>query len=62
MKINSEMNLKYSTYDHLDKLQCIEDENILNLEKKFDPFSIDKNYNYELLYRHILLFRWLQLL
>jgi hypothetical protein len=46
MKINSEMNLKYSTYDHLDKLQCIEDENILNLEKKFDPFSIDKNYNY----------------
>ena len=46
MKINSEMNSKYNTYDHLDKLQCIEDENILNLEKKFDPFSIDKNYNY----------------
>ena len=46
MKINSEMNLKYNTYDHLDKMQCIEDENILNLEKKFDPFLIDKNYNY----------------
>ena len=46
MKINSEMNLKYNTYDHLDKMQCIEDEYILNLEKKFDPFLIDKNYNY----------------
>ena len=40
------MNEKYNTYDHLDKLKCIEDEEILNLEKKFDPFSIDKNYNY----------------
>ena len=46
MKINSEMNLKYNTYDHLDKLQCIEDENILNIEKKLDQFSIDQNYNY----------------
>ena len=46
MKLNEEMNSKYNTYDHLDKLKCIEEEEILNIEKKFDPFSIDKNYNY----------------
>jgi len=46
MKLNEEMNSKYNTYDHLDKLKCIEEEEILNIEKKLDPFSIDKNYNY----------------
>ena len=46
MKINIEMNSKYNSYDHLDKFQCIENENILNIEKKFDPFSLDINYNY----------------
>ena len=46
IKINSEMNEKYNSFNHLDKMQCIEDEEILNIEKKFDPFSIDKNYNY----------------
>jgi len=46
MKLNEEMNSKYNTYDHLDKFKCIEEEEILNIEKKFDPFSIDKNYNY----------------
>ena len=46
MKLNEEMNSKYNTYDHLDKLKCIEEEEILNMEKKFEPFSIDKNYNY----------------
>ena len=46
LKINTEMNLKYNTYDHLDRLKCIEDEEILALDKKFDLFSIDNNYNY----------------
>ena len=46
MKINIEMNSKYNSYDHLDKFQCIENEKILNIEKKFDPFSLDINYNY----------------
>ena len=40
------MNSKYNTFDHLDKLKCIENEEILNLEKKIDSFSIDKNYDY----------------
>ena len=46
LKVNTEMNSKYNSYDHLDKLKCIDDEDILALEKKFDPFSIDSNYNY----------------
>ena len=40
------MNSKYNTYDHLDKLKCIENEKIINLEKKFEKFSIENNYNY----------------
>lgn len=39
MKVNEEMNSKYNTYDHLDKFKCNEDEEILNLEKKFDSFQ-----------------------
>ena len=46
MKVNEEMNSKYNTYDHLDKFKCNQDEKILNLEKKFDSFSKDKNYDY----------------
>ena len=46
VKINTEMNSKYNTYDHLHQFKCPENEDIINLEKKFDPFSIDKNYNY----------------
>ena len=46
LKINSEMNSKYNTYNHLNRMQCKENEEMINLEKKFDPFSIDKNYNY----------------
>ena len=42
------MNSKYDTYDHIDRLKCIEDEEILNLEKKLDYFSKDKNYDYAL--------------
>ena len=45
-KINVDMNSKYNTYDHLDKLKCIEDEKIIEIEKKFEQFSIDNNYNY----------------
>ena len=46
LKINTEMNSKYNTYNHLNRMQCKENEEMINLEKKFDPFSIDKNYNY----------------
>ena len=40
------MNSKYNTYDHLDKLKCIENEEIDKIEKKFENFTIDINYNY----------------
>ena len=40
------MNTKYNTYDHLDKLKCIENEEIIKIDKKFENFSIDNNYNY----------------
>ena len=40
------MNSKYNTYDHLDKLKCIENEEIIKIDKKFENFSIDNNYNY----------------
>ena len=45
-KINVDMNSKYNSYDHLDKLKCVEDEKIIEIEKKFEQFSIDNNYNY----------------
>ena len=45
MKIEQEMNKKYS-YDNWDKFKCDENAEFLVLEKKFDPFSIDKGYNY----------------
>ena len=45
MKIEQEMNNKYS-YDNWDKFKCNENTEFLILEKKFDPFSIDKGYNY----------------
>ena len=45
-KINVEMNSKYNSYDHLDKLKCIANEEFINMEKKLDKFSIDVNYNY----------------
>ena len=40
------MNSKYNSYDHLDKLKCVEDEKIIEIEKKFEQFSADNNYNY----------------
>ena len=46
MKVNSEMNTKYNSYDHLDKLKCVENDEIINIEKKFEAFSIDINYDY----------------
>lgn len=33
MKVNTEMNIKYNSYDHLDKLKCVENDEILNIEK-----------------------------
>ena len=46
IEINEEMNKKYNSYDHFDKLKCNDDLNIIEIEKKFEFFSIDPNYNY----------------
>jgi ubiquitin-protein ligase E3 A len=47
MKINKEMiNKNTISYNNLDSLKCDENPNLINIEKKFDPFSLDKNYNY----------------
>lgn len=46
MKVNTEMNIKYNSYDHLDKLKCVENDEVLNIEKKFEAFTIDINYDY----------------
>ena len=46
MLINQSMINVYNTYDNLDKFICNENEEILKLEKKFDSFSINLNYNY----------------
>jgi len=40
------MNTIYNSYDHLDKLKCVENDEIINIEKKFEEFSIDINYDY----------------
>ena len=45
MKIEQEMTNKYS-YDNWDKFKCNENTEFLILEKKLDPFSINKGYNY----------------
>ena len=42
------MNSKYNTFDHLDKLKCVENEEILKIEQKFENFSIDNNYDYSI--------------
>ena len=47
MKVYSELNSKYDTFDNIDKLKCIENDEILNIEKKFESFSVDINYDYE---------------
>ena len=40
------MNSKYNTFNHLDKLKCVENEEILKIEQKFENFSVDNNYDY----------------
>ena len=40
------MNNKYNTYDHFDKLKCVENEEILEIEKKFESFSVEPNYDF----------------
>ena len=46
LQINVELYKKYNSYNHLYRMKCIENDEIINLEKKFDSFSIDKDYNY----------------
>ena len=40
------MNKKFNTYDHFDKLKCVENSKIIEVEKKFENFSIENNYDY----------------
>jgi len=46
IEINEELNKKYNEYDHLDKLKCVDNIEILEIEKKFENFTIDINYDY----------------
>ena len=46
IELNEEMNKKYNTYDHFDKLKCVENSEIIEIEKRFDTFSIEPGYNY----------------
>ena len=40
------MNKKYNTYDHFDKLKCVENSKIIEIEKKFENFSIENDYDF----------------
>ena len=40
------MNKKFNTYDHFDKLKCVENSKIIEIEKKFENFSIENDYDY----------------
>ena len=40
------MNKKYNSYDHFDKLKCYDNIEIIEIEKKFELFSIEENYDY----------------
>ena len=40
------MNKKYNSYDHFDRLKCYDNLEIIELEKKFEFFSLDPNYDY----------------
>ena len=47
MKINLDtINNKSSSLDNLDEFLCNDSPDILNIENKFDPFSIEQTYNY----------------
>ena len=46
IEINEEMNKKYNSYDHLDKLRCYDNIEIIEIEKKFEFFSIEPDYDY----------------
>ena len=40
------MNKKFNTYDHFDKLKCVENSKIIEIEKKFENFSIENDYDF----------------
>ena len=40
------MNKKYNSYDHLSKLKCVENLEIIGIEKKFEFFSVENDYDY----------------
>ena len=40
------MNIKNETYDHFNLLKCVENDQILEIEKKFENFSVEPNYDY----------------
>ena len=46
IQLNEEMNNKYNTYDHFERFKCNENNEILEIEKKFENFSVEPNYDY----------------
>ena len=40
------MNKKYNSYDHYDKLRCYDNIEIIEIEKRFESFSIEPDYDY----------------
>ena len=46
IQLNEEMNNKYNTYDHFERFKCNENTEILEIEKKFENFSVEPNYDY----------------
>ena len=40
------MNNKYNSYDHLNRLKCVENPKISEIEKKFEDFSIEPDYDF----------------
>ena len=39
------MNNKYNTYDHFERFKCNENDEILEMEKKFENFSLEANFD-----------------
>ena len=40
------MNKKYDSYDHSERIKCVENDEIIEIEKKFENFSVEPDYDY----------------
>ena len=46
IEINEDLNKKYNSYNHYERLKCIVNDDIIEIEKKFEDFSLESNYDY----------------